>query len=470
MRTSLSKVAMVAGVVLLAAGCGGGGGGGEGGSAGNGTGGNGSGGHFGSGGTGGNATGGTGGSTGGSGGHGGGGAGAGGAAGGGAGGGGGGGGAVAGASGNGGAVAGASGNGGAAGHGGSAGGGGAAGSSGNGGAGGGAGGSAAGASGNGGAAGSGGSAAGASGNSGAAGAAGTSGAAGAAGTSGAAGAAGTSGAAGAAGTSGAAGAAGTSGAAGAAGTSGAAGAAGSAGGAGGAGGAAGSGTTAIQRIQDGTLATGAVVSVANVFVTALDVASNNDVTLIVQEPEGVTTSGHTYPEYAGVRVFITAAQAPGLGALGSISPGDCISLTGTTSEFQSATEIVTLTALSKAAATSACGTFPTPLAVPSTEAMFTDVATDTSGTAGDQPGTKAELFESVLVSFSNVTVSSAGTTTFRVKPQGVTTTPTLLVDQFFYPFAVPAVTTTYTQLTGIYTQTGTNPNFRLEPRGVLDLQ
>jgi hypothetical protein len=228
----------------------------------------------------------------------------------------------------------------------------------------------------------------------------------------------------------------------------------------------------VQRVQDGTVSTGSVVSLSNVFVTAVKVATNNNVTLVVQEPEGVTSSDHVYPEYAGVTVFVTSAEAGGLGALGSISPGDCISLTGTTSEFESTTEIVTLTALSKTGSAASCGTFPTPLAVPSTDVQDADVFTDVDGvTAGDQAGAKAEVYESVLVSFSNVSVTVASSTQFRVKPTGSPTLATMLIDPFLYTFTAPAVSMAYSHLTGIYTEFGTsNPSFRLQPRGATDLQ
>ena len=324
MRANFSKVAVVGGLLLFAAGCGSGGGGGEetggsgggvstGGHGGGGTGGSatGTGGHgtggsgTGGSGTGGNANGGAGGhATGGSGGA----AGATGATGGATGSGG-----VAGTSGGtGGGAAGAAG--GAAGATGGTAGTGAAGSPGTGGA-------------TGGTAGS--SAAGTSGSAGSSGAAGAGGAAGSA----AAGASGQGGAAGGstAGASGSAGAGGHAGAAGGAAGGAATGASGSAGasGAAGVGGAAGAGPTAtlIQNIQDGTIAAGAVVAVSNVFVTAVEVSSgSNGTTLYVQEPEGVTTASRTYPQYAAVEVFVAGSEAAGLPALATISIGDCVSV------------------------------------------------------------------------------------------------------------------------------------------------
>jgi hypothetical protein len=256
-----------------------------------------------------------------------------------------------------------------------------------------------------------------------------------------------------------------------------AGASGSAGttGAAGAGGAAGSGPTAtlIQNIQDGTIATGALVSVSNVFVTGVEVSSgSNGTTLYIQEPEGVTTATRTYPQYAGVEAFVTGSEAAGLPALATITVGDCISLTGTTSELQGAiTEIVTLAALSRNADAASCGTFPTPLAVPSTLASFADLATDSSTAAGDMAGAKAEIFEDVLVTFANVQVVSTTATQFRVSTSA-TAVPTLLVDPFLYSFTVPPTGMTYTHVAGIYTQFGiggNTPTFRLQPRNASDL-
>ncbi|HVV50594.1 MAG TPA: hypothetical protein VHO06_13090, partial [Polyangia bacterium] len=242
---------------------------------------------------------------------------------------------------------------------------------------------------------------------------------------------------------------------------------------GGAGGAAGNGATLIQDVQDGTLATGSVVSLSNIFVTGREVSGSNNVTLYVQEPQGITTAAHDYPEYAGVELFITNSQAAALAALSTIAPGDCISATGTISEFQNVvTEISNLSSLTKAATAGSCGTFPSPLSVPSTQATFADLATDTDTAAGDTAGARAEVYEDVLVSFSNVVVVSATASQFRVSASGGSTAQNLLVDPFLYSFTVPGVTTTYSRLTGVYTEFGIGgsaANFRLQPRDASDL-
>ena len=110
--------------------------------------------------------------------------------------------------------------------------------------------------------------------------------------------------------------------------------------------------------------------------------------------------------------------------------------------------------------------------MPSTLASFADLATDTnSTTAGDTAGAKAEVFEDVLVTFSNVLVVSATATQFRVSTSA-TAMQTLLIDPFLYSFTVPPLAMTYTHVAGIYTQFGTGANpatFRLQPRSAADL-
>jgi|HubBroStandDraft_6_1064221.scaffolds.fasta_scaffold1356293_2 hypothetical protein len=89
---------------------------------------------------------------------------------------------------------------------------------------------------------------------------------------------------------------------------------------------------------------------------------------------------------------------------------------------------------------------------------FTDLATDTNATtAGDTAGAKAEIFEEVLVTFSNVLVVSATGTQFRVSTNA-TAMQTLLIDPLLYSFTVPPLAMTYPHVAGVYTQVGIGAN------------
>jgi len=103
-------------------------------------------------------------------------------------------------------------------------------------------------------------------------------------------------------------------------------------------------TRSVQEVQDGTVATGASVAIDKVFVTAVRISNLGNMLAFVQEPDGVTTGGHTYPQYAGVRVFFSGTELTQFPGLGAIQIGDCISLTGSTLEFMDDTELITPTA------------------------------------------------------------------------------------------------------------------------------
>jgi len=84
----------------------------------------------------------------------------------------------------------------------------------------------------------------------------------------------------------------------------------------------------IQEVQDGTVATGASVSIDKVFVTAMRISNLGNMLAFVQEPDGVTTGGHTYPQYAGVRVFFSGTELNQLPGLGAIQIRHCLPPTG----------------------------------------------------------------------------------------------------------------------------------------------
>ncbi len=216
----------------------------------------------------------------------------------------------------------------------------------------------------------------------------------------------------------------------------------------------------IQDVEDGTVATGTAVAIQNVFVTSAH-ASASSTTLTLQEPNGVTKTGVTYPAFAGVALNAKAAEVTSFN-IGTIVVGDCVSVSATTAEFHSNTELQTITAFTKNAG--GCGTAPSPMDVDVAQMFhFADIATDAGGmTAGAQ----TETFENVLLRIHNVTVTPASSTAgFFVEPTGqVATTPNLLIDNFITgPITTVA---SYTTITGVLEQFDT---FALYPRTTTDL-
>ncbi len=231
-------------------------------------------------------------------------------------------------------------------------------------------------------------------------------------------------------------------------------------------------TRSIQEIQDGTVATGTAVTVDKVFVTALRITAPGNLLGFVQEPDGVATGGHTYPQYAGLQLFMSTLEVAQFPGLSTLQIGDCISLTASTLEFQDNTELVTPTAFTREPA-GACGTAPTPLVIPAGAVDFNALATDVDAVAaGDQPGASAEIYEGVLVRVTGVTAPLATDATsgeFRVVKTGAGAA-TLVVGKFVYTDGGPVPATAgqaFTSITGVFAQ---RMNFQLLPRTVPDLQ
>lgn len=229
----------------------------------------------------------------------------------------------------------------------------------------------------------------------------------------------------------------------------------------------------IQELQDGTVATGAPVFVDKVFVTARRLTPPGNLLAYVQEPDGVTSGGHPYPEYAGLQLFATTAEVAQFPGLGTMQVGDCISIAGSTLEFENGnTEIVTPTAFMLEPAGS-CGTAPRPFVVPTGAIDFGALATDLDpGTAGDQAGAAAERYEGVLVTVNGVTAPAAtdpATGEFRVIRTGAPGA-TLAIGKFVYTNFDPVPATAgqvFASITGVYAQ---RVSFQLQPRTAADLQ
>src|SRR5262249_22927341 len=130
----------------------------------------------------------------------------------------------------------------------------------------------------------------------------------------------------------------------------------------------------IQDVEDGTVPSGTAVTLDKVFVTSVRQMSNADLTL--QEPQGVTQAGGTYPAFAGVGLHVSPSEVTTFN-IGTIVVGDCVTVSGTPSEFHSNTELNTITAFAKV---TGCGTAPTPMDVDVAQTVhFADIATDAGG-------------------------------------------------------------------------------------------
>lgn len=233
----------------------------------------------------------------------------------------------------------------------------------------------------------------------------------------------------------------------------------------------------LQNLQDGTVPTNTEVNVSKVFVTAIQQLGGGDFVLFVQEPEGKSPPEHTYPEFAGMRVFLDDVL---LGREGinfspeTIQVNDCVAFSGVLQEFNLVTNVENIATFFEVGQ---CGAFPSPLVIPSSQASFQEIATDTNPNAGNnQPGIKAEIFESVLMQVNNVDVlpGSIANGDFLVSDGSVNN---LLIDNFMFqdgndnpndgnPLPVQEGQS-FSSITGIYSEI--NNTFRLQPRFVGDL-
>lgn len=214
----------------------------------------------------------------------------------------------------------------------------------------------------------------------------------------------------------------------------------------------------IEQIQfDSASFNGKWLSIGPVWVTAVHTTANNT-TFFIQTPAGFALA-LTWPRFSGIKAF-SAPALPGLAA------GDCVSFTGTVTEFQGATEftgIADLTVLGSLA----CGASLTPAAV-----GLADIATDLDPvTTGNQPATTAEEWEGVLVRVTGVAVASVASPilfTLRTEPS---TPPRLTVGSLIYSY--PAVLDEqFSGLTGVLDEQAAGigqTEFRLLPRGAADL-
>ena len=230
----------------------------------------------------------------------------------------------------------------------------------------------------------------------------------------------------------------------------------------------------IQDVKDGTFGEGFTVSINPVVVTATKVAGSGNLTLFVQEANGVTKGALTYPEDSGVGVFIKSDQVAGFGATG-VAIGDCVTLTGKVGSIDFAagtvvsvqppvgqTQISFLTAFSKGVG--GCGAAPAPIV--KTVASVNDTGAD------------ADKLEGTLVTIQDVSVTTASTgTSGSFTVTAAAGGATIFVGGFL--LAPPpnfALATHFTSITGVLSESDdlTDPahpvvRYNIEPRIAADL-
>jgi hypothetical protein len=212
------------------------------------------------------------------------------------------------------------------------------------------------------------------------------------------------------------------------------------------------------------------VTVNNVFVTAVRGAAGQNVNLNVQEPQGDTIAGLTYPENAGLGLFIPIAVSGGL-TIPAI--GDCVDVTGEVDDFNGQTQL-RVEALSIVANPASCGTFPLPFVIPSVSpaVTFGDLATDLDPVAGgNQEGLLTEVYEGVLVEIGSVQVvadtAQVGFGEFAVAEQANLSGPRINIDDLFFVVPTQALGQNFVAIRGIYTDVF---NFKIQPRSAADIQ
>lgn len=218
------------------------------------------------------------------------------------------------------------------------------------------------------------------------------------------------------------------------------------------------GVVAIQALQDGTVGVGAVATIDDVIVTVVD-AGGSGVSLFLQEPDGVTSGGHSYPQYAGIGFYVGSTFVADYPDLATIAVGDCVTTKGEVTEREGGTQLFYISEFAK---TSGCGVAPLPVVV-----ALDDIATDTDpNTANDQAGLLAEAYEGVLVEVVSVTATAAPDTNgnFKVSAGG---DATLLISDFLLD-STPNVTASqaFASIKGVLNQ---YYGFALQPRTAADL-
>jgi hypothetical protein len=235
------------------------------------------------------------------------------------------------------------------------------------------------------------------------------------------------------------------------------------------------GAVQIQQIQNGSITSGSVV-VSNVFVTAVrKAANNNNLNVMVQEPQGETIAGVTYPRFAGIQLFINAVTATNLSVPTDLQIGDCVSVTGVVAEFNAGTQLSNLTVFTRNANAAQCGGVPQAF-VATVPAVGTDIDLVT---VGNQNGPDSEAFEFVLLKINtlNITTSpDAGGDVNATQTGG--NGEILNIDNFMFSgdnaTPIPLATNSVcSDITGIYGQfvngAGTVNKYHLQPRGAADL-
>jgi hypothetical protein len=199
----------------------------------------------------------------------------------------------------------------------------------------------------------------------------------------------------------------------------------------------------IQDLKDGTVATGSSVAVKDVLVTGVR-QEFDSVHVILQEPQGETSAAHSYPDFAGIAVFISAGDVDNFPLFDEVAANDCVSIAGQVN--QGLVRQIQVDTIAAFARSTGCGDEPTPVTL-----ALADVATDSDlASVGDQPGPLLATYDAVVVRVEDVRT----TFTFTPDTRAVDAEGLNLIISFVF-IDTPSVITTeqdFASITGVLSQ------------------
>jgi hypothetical protein len=216
----------------------------------------------------------------------------------------------------------------------------------------------------------------------------------------------------------------------------------------------------IQEITDKSIPTGTKVLLKGVYVTLNHSFAGRD--LWLQEPNGVTTPAHPYPEYSGI--FLSAGFFSAT-LLGNIQIGDCVDVVSKVGWYgrDQYPELSDFDTITKRDA-STCGPTPEPHAIDSDEAFAGILATFDAITGGTS-GPDAARYNGTLLSLESVKVRRPDETGFGAARQEGPEADSVMV---FPPVngTVSGLTEgqTLTRVVGVYSNYNKYMTFALQPR------
>lgn len=217
------------------------------------------------------------------------------------------------------------------------------------------------------------------------------------------------------------------------------------------------GTSIPWLRQNTSFAAGASFVLEPALVTATKLTnSNTKLTLFVQVPQALAPA--PYPKWAAVETYGDAiGVAPAI--------GDCVRVYGRLVNFNGASEISPMT-WTAATALDCANQVIVPFSV-----TLAAIATDTtSATPGNQPGSSAEAYESVLLTITNTYALTSSTNGVFNIYDGFSSGTYLSVGDFLYHYHA-FVSAHFSTIAGVFEESDslTDPVYQLLPRSSVDI-